>query len=148
MLNYIKYSKDEKGLAKLLEEDERLKTLEVGAARVIETITNTDFAIDEKTEVVNVCQAVEDMMKTREQKGWQQGEQQGSLNTLIRLVRKGLLSVADAASEAGLSCEAFEQQMRSQVLMLPLFDFIFYIRRELNVLYSFGCQTIAMSILR
>lgn len=61
-------------------------------------------------------------MKTREQKGWklgeevgrQQGEQQGSLNTLIRLVRKGLLSVADAASEAGLSCEAFEQQMKSQ----------------------------------
>ena len=114
VLNYIKYSKDEKGQAKLLEEDERLKTLEAGAARVIETITHTDFAIDEKTEVVNVCQAVEDMMKTREQKGWQQGEQQGSLNTLIRLVRKELLSVADAASEAGLSCEAFEQQMKSQ----------------------------------
>lgn len=110
VLNYIKYSKDEKGLARLLEEDERLKALEAGAARVIETITHTDFAIDEKTEVVNVCQAVEDMMKTREQKGWQQG----SLNTLIRLVRKGLLSVADAASEAGLSCEAFEQQMKSQ----------------------------------
>ena len=110
VLNYIKYSKDEKGLARLLEEDERLKKLEVEAARVIETITHTDFAIDEKTEVVNVCQAVEDMMKTREQKGWQQG----SLNTLIRLVRKGLLSVADAASEAGLSCEAFEQKMKSQ----------------------------------
>lgn len=30
VLNYIKYSKDEKGLAKLLEEDERLKTLEAG----------------------------------------------------------------------------------------------------------------------
>ena len=118
VLNYIKYSKDEKGLARLLEEDERLKKLEAGAARVIETITHTDFAIDEKTEVVNVCQAVEDMMKTREQKGWKLGEevgrQQGSLNTLIRLVRKGLLSVADAASEAGLSCEAFEQQMKSQ----------------------------------
>ncbi len=110
VLNYIKYSKDEKGLARLLEEDERLKKLEVEAARVIETITHTDFAIDEKTEVVNVCQAVEDMMKTREKKGWQQG----SLNTLIRLVRKGLLSVADAASEAGLSCEAFEQKMKSQ----------------------------------
>ena len=106
VLNYIKYSKDEKGLARLLEEDERLKTLEAGAARVIETITHTDFAIDEKTEVVNVCQAVEDMMKTRERKE--------RVNTLIRLVRKGLLSVADAASEAGLSCEAFEQQMKSQ----------------------------------
>lgn len=106
VLNYIKYSKDEKGLARLLEEDERLKALEAGAARVIETITHTDFAIDEKTEVVNVCQAVEDMMKTRARKE--------RVDTLIRLVRKGLLSVADAASEAGLSCEAFEQQMKSQ----------------------------------
>lgn len=122
VLNYIKYSKDEKGLARLLAEDERLKALEAGAARVIETITHTDFAIDEKTEVVDVCQAVEDMMKTREQKGRElgeeigrkQGQQQGSLNTLIQLVRKGLLSVADAASEAGLSCEAFEQQMKTQ----------------------------------
>lgn len=130
MLNYIKYSKDEKGLARLLAEDERLKALEAGAARVIETITHTDFAIDEKTEVVDVCQAVEDMMKTREQKGRElgeeigrkygeeigrkQGQQQGSLNTLIQLVRKGLLSVADAASEAGLSREAFEQQMKTQ----------------------------------
>ena len=122
VLNYIKYSKDEKGLARLLAEDERLKALEAGVARVIETITHTDFAIDEKTEVVDVCQAVEDMMKTREQKGRElgeeigrkQGQQQGSLNTLIQLVRKGLLSVADAASEAGLSCEAFEQQMKTQ----------------------------------
>ena len=118
VLNYIKYSKDEKGLARLLEEDERLKTLEAGAARVIETITHTDFAIDEKTEVVNVCQAVEDMMKTREQKGWKLGEEigrkQGQKDMLVQLVRKGLLSVADAASEAGLSCEAFEQQMKSQ----------------------------------
>jgi hypothetical protein len=60
--------------------------------------------------VVNVCQAVEDMMKTREQKGRELG--QGDM--LVQLVRKGLLSVADAASEAGLSSEVFEQQMKSQ----------------------------------
>ena len=52
-----------------------------------------------------MCQAVEDMMKTREQKGRELG--QGDM--LVQLVRKGLLSVADAASEAGLSREAFEQ---------------------------------------
>ena len=109
VLNYIKYSKDEKGLERLLEEDERLKKLEVEAARVIETITHTDFAIDEKTEVVNVCQAVEDMMKTREQKGRELGQR----DMLVQLVRKGLLSVADAASVAGLSCEAFERERKS-----------------------------------
>ena len=35
MLNYIKYLKDEKRFAKFFEEDERLKILEVGVARVI-----------------------------------------------------------------------------------------------------------------
>ena len=57
-----------------------------------------------------MCQAVEDMMKTREQKGRELG--QGDM--LVQLVWKGLLSVADAASEAGLSSEVFEQQMKSQ----------------------------------
>ena len=52
VLNYIKYTKNENGLARLLAEDECLKALEAGAARVIETITHTDFAINEKTEVV------------------------------------------------------------------------------------------------
>ena len=125
VLNYIKYSKDEKGLARLLREDERLKSLEAGAARVIETITNIDFAMNEKTEVVNVCQAVEDMMESREQIGRQQGEligrqqgeligrQQGTLETLINLVHKGIISVADAVSEAGVSREVFEEKMQS-----------------------------------
>ena len=117
VLNYIKYSKDEKGLARLLREDERLKSLEAGAARVIETITNMDFAMNEKTEVVNVCQAVEDMMESREQIGRQQGEligrQQGTLETLINLVQKGIISVSDAASEAGVSREVFEEKMQS-----------------------------------
>ncbi len=35
VLNYIKYLKDEKRFAKFFEEDERLKILEVGVARVI-----------------------------------------------------------------------------------------------------------------
>ena len=56
-----------------------------------------------------MCQAVEDMMKTREQKGRELG--QGDM--LVQLVRKGLFSVADAASETGLSSEVFEQQMKS-----------------------------------
>ncbi len=57
----------------------------------------------------NVSMSLEDMMKMREQKGRELGQR----DMLIQLVRKGLLSVADAASEAGLSCEAFEREMKS-----------------------------------
>lgn len=64
-----------------------------------------------------MCQAVEDMMESREQIGRQQGEligrQQGTLETLINLVHKGIISVADAVSEAGVSREVFEEKMQS-----------------------------------
>ena len=57
------------------------------------------------------------MMESREQIGRQQGEligrQQGTLETLINLVQKGIISVSDAASEAGVSREVFEEKMQS-----------------------------------
>lgn len=77
VLNYIKHSKDENELARLLAEDECLKAMEAEEVRVVEIISHRDFAIDEKTEVVNVCQAVEDMMKTRERKGEEVGQKRG-----------------------------------------------------------------------
>lgn len=85
-----------------------------------------------------MCEAVEDMMKTRERKGEEVGQKrgeeigrrrgeeigqkrgeeigrkQGRMDMLVQLVRKGLLSVADAAEEAGLSCEAFALKMESE----------------------------------
>ena len=71
-----------------------------------------DFLLE--VEVVNVCQAVEDMMKTRERKGEEVGRKQGRMDMLVQLVRKGRFNIADAAEEAGLSCEAFARKMESE----------------------------------
>ena len=41
------------------------------------------------------------------------GKQEAMMETLVSLVKKGLLSVADAAKEAGLSMEEFQSGMAS-----------------------------------
>ena len=45
------------------------------------------------------------------QQGVQQGVQQGTYNTLVALVKKNLLSIKDAANQAGISEEAFRKKM-------------------------------------
>ena len=43
--------------------------------------------------------------------GLQQGIQQGSLSTLINLVKKGMLTVQEAAEEAGMSVAEFQNKI-------------------------------------
>ena len=44
------------------------------------------------------------------------GEKEGMVNTLISLVKKGRLTVADAAEEAGITEEEFEQKMSRECM--------------------------------
>ena len=55
-------------------------------------------------------------MKARKQKGRELGQR----DMLIQLVRKELPRIADAASEACLTCEAFECELKSgNIDLLP-----------------------------
>ena len=66
---FIKYSKDKENLSRVLVTNEkRFRELERRAADVIETITNSGIKYDESEEVVNVCQAIQEMRKESEQK--------------------------------------------------------------------------------
>ena len=66
---FIKYSKDRKNLSRVLaDNEERFRRVERRAADVIEAITNSGIKYDEEDEVVNVCQAIQEMRKESEQK--------------------------------------------------------------------------------
>ena len=66
---FIKYSKDKENLSRVLAaNEERFREVERRAADVIEAITNSGIKYDEKDEVVNVCQAIQEMRKESEQK--------------------------------------------------------------------------------
>ena len=66
---FIKYSKDKENLIKVLAANEaRFREVERRAADVIEAITNSGIKYDESEEVVNVCQAIQEMRKESELK--------------------------------------------------------------------------------
>ena len=77
VLGFIKYSNDSEELNTFLLKDDKLKKLDVEAARVIKACTNTDIHIDEGKEVVNVCKAVQDMNEKARREGLQEGRREG-----------------------------------------------------------------------
>lgn len=91
--------------------DPRMR-MEADAAQVIREITKTPMKIPEDAEVVDVCKAVEEMLNERQTEGRAEGHAEGILETLVGLVRDGLLSIQTAASRANMSQSEFEAVMK------------------------------------
>lgn len=67
---FIKYSKDRENLSRVLKDNEkRFRAVERRAADVIEAITNSGIKYEESEEVVDVCQAIQEMRKEERQIG-------------------------------------------------------------------------------
>ena len=103
VMGYIKYSKDKEGMKTYMAGNSRTM-LERTAAQVIKTITNTPIEIPEGLEEVNVCEAIEEMMKD--------SKAEGKLDAFAGLVKDGLLSVKDAAARLNMTEEEFEAAMK------------------------------------
>lgn len=102
VIGYIKYSKDKKHLSEFLTNNPRM-LIEANAARVIKAVTNTPFEIPDDAEVIDVCKAVEEMMNESEEKG--------ELKMLVKQVRKGRITVEQAAEDVNMTVEQFEKVM-------------------------------------
>ena len=111
VLSYIKYSKDADKLAEYMNHNQRMEHLEVGAAQVIKEVTNTKFQIPKGMEEVNMCEAIEVLMKRRETEGITQGK----LSLLKELVDDGTLTVEVAAGKVIMSVEEFEEYMKKEL---------------------------------
>lgn len=103
VMGYIKYSKDKEGMKTYMAGNSRTM-LERTAAQVIKAITNTPIEIPEGLEEVNVCKAIEEMMKD--------SKAEGKLDAFAGLVKDGLLSVKDAAARLNMTEEEFEAAMK------------------------------------
>lgn len=78
---FMKYSKDKENLNRILQVNEkRFREVERRAADVIHVITNTDFKYSENEEVVDVCQAIQEMCMEAELAGERKGERRGERN--------------------------------------------------------------------
>ena len=122
VMEYIKYSKDKDNLARILKDNPRM-VIDREAAMVIKTITNTSIEIAEGKEEIDMCEAVEAMLSESEAKGIEKGMQQGKkegieigeLRMLVKQIKKGRLTIEEAAEDAAMSLEEFRKVMESNV---------------------------------
>ena len=61
VLGFIKYSSDSVALEVFLEKESSLQNLDIEATRVIGMCTNVEISIDDNSEVIDVCKAIQDM---------------------------------------------------------------------------------------
>ncbi len=111
VLSYIKYSKDADKLAEYMNHNQRMEHLEVGAAQMIKEVTNTKFQIPKGMEEVNMCEAIEVLMKRRETEGITQGK----LSLLKELVDDGTLTMEAAAGKVNMSVEEFKEYTKKEL---------------------------------
>ncbi len=78
--------------------------IEANAARAIKAVPNTPQDIPEGVEVIEVlCKAVEEMMN--------ESEERGERRMLVKQVRKGRITIEQAAEDANMSVEQFRKVM-------------------------------------
>ena len=108
LLEFISCASTKEGIQKVLEEKtERWSVLGREEMEVLNTCLDAKLKIteDSKEGVGNsVCKGIEEYAEMR--------KAEGILQTLIQLVRDGLLELSDAAERAGMSEENFEEQLQ------------------------------------
>ena len=76
---------------------------------MIKNITDTSIEIPEETEVIDVCKAVEDMLKESREEGIEIGE----IQMLVKLVKEGDLKIECAAVKAKMTVDQFQKMMEN-----------------------------------
>mgnify|MGYP002762337831 FL=1 len=118
VLNFIKYSKDKRRLAQIMQADaERFKHMEREAVQLLNLVTGAEMEMDEEEEVVNMCKAIQDMRKEERELGQQESKRQIMQSmlahgyTLDEVME--VIQCEEDSEEAGKGCKAI-QDMREE----------------------------------
>ena len=112
VMGCIKYSEGEKALEEFMKDNPRMN-MDIRAARVIGTMTGTDIEYSEEKEgKINMCKAIEDMMRYSEEKGLEKGKTEGQkeertirLDSFAKQVKAGKMRAEDVAEGFGIPVE-------------------------------------------
>ena len=114
---FIKYAKDKRKLKELTSENSGFQSLELKAARVIDSITGINLRFTETEGSVNMCQAVQEMCDDARAEGRQaglaegrtaglaEGLQEQAILTAQRMLQDPRFSPEDISRFSGLSLE-------------------------------------------
>ena len=128
VLQYIKYSNDKEKLDEVVHSVDRFRRMDPDSAGLINAVTGSNLKIVENEEgKIDMCVAIDEMRKESRDEGMIEGRREGkieghregkiegkiegALETLAHLVRKGRLSLYDAAMEANLTLDEFRLKM-------------------------------------
>ena len=98
---FIKYSKDKRKLQELTSQSPGFRSLELKAARVIDSITGINLRFTETEGRVNMCQAVQEMCDDARA----EGHQEQAMLTAQRMLQDPRFSPEDISRFSGLSLE-------------------------------------------
>ena len=102
---FIKYSKDKRKLKELTTQSPGFRSLELKAARVIDSITGINLRFTETERSVNMCQAVQEMCDDARAEGHAQGLQDQALLTAQRMLQDPRFSPEDISRFSGVPLE-------------------------------------------
>lgn len=106
---FIKYSKDKRKLQELTSQTPGFRSLELKAARVIDSITGINLRFTETEGSVNMCQAVQEMYDDARAEGHLAGRTEGlqdhALLTAQRMLEDSRFSPEDISRFSGLPLE-------------------------------------------
>ena len=106
---FIKYSKDKRKLQELTSQSPGFRSLELKAARFMDSITGINLRFTETEGSVNMCQAVQEMCDDARSEGLSQGRIQGlqehALFTAQRMLQDSRFSPEDISRFSGLPLE-------------------------------------------
>ena len=94
----------------MINSDETFKHISRKTADVINIVTGSELHYETGKDEVDMCKAIEDMRNDSIAIGEERGRQEGILDTLISLVRDGILTVVDAAKRANMTVAEFEEK--------------------------------------
>ena len=132
LLRYIKCSKDKQKLKEMVSGSTDLGSVSKETVDLINLLTNSQLRYDDEEENVNMCKALDDWMSEVRAEGVAEGEARGRAEgkaegeargeakgvfmTLVNLFKKGLLTLAQAAEEAGMTIPEFESKMAANAV--------------------------------
>ncbi|MBP3263122.1 hypothetical protein [Pseudobutyrivibrio sp.] len=82
-------------------------------AALMGKFTDIRLTKKDKEDQYNMCKAVEEIKAKSIAEGIVKGETKGTLDTLISLVRDGLLDIEEAAKRANMQLKDFEEKVNS-----------------------------------
>ena len=108
----LKYSKDKEKLYYTVKNDKAFEHVPNEAVSLINTLTGSNMKLNKDKEESNMCEAIEGLIED----GKKEGRKEGQIKVLVSLVKKGFITIQQAAKEIGLSVEKFEKEAKNLAL--------------------------------